>query len=408
VSDGDVEPYIELVRSRLDTGYTFAAALRLGLQGILCSPDFLYLSATPGKLNGYDLAARLAYFLWSSTSDAALLESAAAGRLDDEAGLRAEVERMLRDDRSHAFTENFTGQWLSLRKLKATVPDKKLYPDFDDLLELSMPQETHRFFEELLRTNGSMLQFVDSDWTILNERLAALYGVAGVSGNRFRRVTLPEGSHRGGVITQAAVLKVTANGTNTSPVVRGAWVLDKIMGTPSPPPPKDVPAIEPDIRGATTIREQLMKHRSIAACSSCHSRIDPPGNALDNFDVIGGWREKYRTDARTSGRNRLMVMTGRGRLAPVGQGKKVEAADELPGGKAFANIDELKKLILEDPDTFARGLTSKLLTYATGHALEIADEQTVDAIVADVRAKRSYGFRSLIHAVVNSSAFRNK
>jgi hypothetical protein len=315
---------------------------------------------------------------------------------------------MLTDERSHAFTENFTGQWLSLRKLKATVPDKTLYPDFDDLLALSMPQETHRFFEELLQIDGSILQFVDSDWTVLNERLAALYGIAGVTGNYFRRVSLPSSSHRGGVMTQAAVLKVTANGTNTSPVVRGAWVLDKILGTPSPPPPKDVPAIEPDVRGATTIREQLTKHRSIATCASCHARIDPPGNALENFDVIGGWRDKYRTDARTSGRNRLMVMTGRGRLAPVGQGKSVEAADKLPGGKPFANIDDLKKLILEDPDTFAHGLTAKLLVYATGHALELADQQTVDDIVANIRAEHDYGFRSLIHAIVQSSAFRNK
>jgi len=408
VSDAELQPYVALVQSRLNKGSSFAAALRVGLAGILCSPDFLHLSATPGKLNGFDLATRLAYFLWSTTPDDGLLEIAAKGELDQPDVLRGQVERMLHDPRSRAFTENFTGQWLSLRNLKATVPDKKLYPDFDELLELSMPEETHRFFEELLRTNGSVLQFVNSDWSMLNERLATLYGITGVTGSHFRRVALPPASHRGGVMTQAAVLKVTANGTNTSPVIRGAWVLDHMLGTPSPPPPKDVPAIEPDIRGATTIREQLAQHRSIPSCASCHARIDPLGHALENFDVIGGWRENYRTDAQTSGRKRLMVMTGRGRTAPIGQGKKVEAGDELPSGQKFADIDELKELILEEPDRFARGLTSKLLTYATGHTLELADRATVEDIVAQIRTNNGYGFRSLIHAIVQSSAFRNK
>ena len=407
VTDAELQPFLGLVQSRLSKGYSFAAALRVGLKGLLCSPDFLYLSARPGKLNDFDLATRLSYFLWSTTPDDELLSAAAKGELSGDAALQAQVERMLGDPRARAFTENFTGQWLSLRNLKATVPDKKLYPDFDELLELSMPQETHRFFDELLAKDGSILQFVDSDWSMLNERLAALYGIAGVSGSQIRRVELPAGSHRGGVLTQAAVLKVTANGTNTSPVVRGAWVLDRILGTPSPPPPKDVPAIEPDIRGATTIREQLAKHRSIASCASCHARIDPAGNALENFDVIGGWREKYRTDPQTSGGKRLMVLTGRGRTAPVGQGKPVEAADELPGGQKFTDIDGLKKLILADPDQFARGLTAKLLVYATGHPLEFADRATASEIVAQV-GPRGYGFRSLIHAVVQSPTFRNK
>jgi hypothetical protein len=406
VTDAELAPFFGLVKTRLDKGYAFEDALRVGLKAILCSPDFLYLSATPGKLNDFDLATRLAYFLWSTTPDDALLAAAAKGELSRADGLRTQVERMLADPNARGFTENFTGQWLSLRDLKATNPDKKLYPDFDDLLELSMPQETYRYFEELLKDDRSVLEFVHADWSMLNERLAKLYGIPGVEGNAFRKVTLPPDSHRGGVMTQAAVLKVTANGTNTSPVTRGAWVLDRILGTPAPPPPKDVPAIEPDIRGAKTLREQLAKHRTIASCASCHAKIDPPGNALENFDVIGGWRTWYRVDPNSRA-PRVQITRGTGRTAPVGKGPKVDAADELPDGRKFADIDEFKKLVLADRDQFARGLTEKLLVYGTGHGLELADRQTVENIVADIRAK-NYGFRTLIHAIVQSPTFRSK
>jgi hypothetical protein len=406
VADTELTPFLALFKSRRDKGYTFEAALRVGLKAVLCSPDFLYLSATPGKLNDFDLASRLSYFLWSTTPDDVLVRVAAKGDLGKPDVLRQEVERMLKDPKAHAFTANFTGQWLSLRDLKATIPDKKIYPDFDDLLEWSMPRETHRFFEELLQDDRSVLEFVHSDWSMLNERLARHYGISDVTGNHFRKVPLPPDRHRGGVMTQAAVLKVTANGTNTSPVIRGAWVLDRILGTPSPPPPKDVPALEPDIRGAKTIREQLAKHRSIESCASCHAKTDPPGNALENFDVIGGWREWYRVVPGT-GKGRDTVITGTGRRAPVGKGPKVEAADVLSGGRKFADIDGFKKLLLENPDQFARCLTEKLLVYATGHGMEFADRQTVDTIAAEVRAK-NYGFRTLVHAIVQSPTFRSK
>jgi mono/diheme cytochrome c family protein len=406
VTDIDLAPYIGLVKSKLDKGYRFEDALKVGLKAVLCSPDFLYLSATPGKLSDFDLAARLSYFLWSNTPDDTLFDLAAKSELGKPEVLRSQVERMLKDPRAHAFTTNFTGQWLSLRKIKDTNPDRKTYPDFDDLLELSMPQETYRFFEEILGGDRPVLEFVHSDWTILNERLATLYGVPAVSGSDFRKVALPPGSHRGGVMTQAAVLKVTANGTNTSPVVRGAWVLDRMLGTPAPPPPKDVPAIEPDIRGAKTLREQLARHKEIATCAACHAKIDPPGNALENFDVIGGWRENYRIDPKSPGK-RLQVQTGKGRVQPVVLGKKVEAADELPGGRKFANVDEFKKLILENPDQIARNLTEKLLVYATGHPLEFGDRATVAKLVNEIKPK-NYGFRTLIHAIVQSETFRTK
>jgi mono/diheme cytochrome c family protein len=404
VTDEELTPFFDLLNSRFDQGYDFTSALRVALKAVLCSPDFLYLSAPPGKLNDFDLASRLSYFLWSSTPDDKLSELAARGELGRSDVLREQVERMLGDPKASAFTKNFTGQWLSLRHLQATTPDKNLYPDFDDLLEVSMPRETHLFFEEILKHDRSALEFLHSDWSMLNERLAFHYGIPGVEGNDFRKVMLPADRHRGGVLTQAAILKVTANGTNTSPVVRGAWVLGRILGTPPPRPPKDVPAIEPDVRGAVTIRQQLAKHKQIESCASCHAKIDPPGNALENFDVIGGWRETYRTSRAGP---RKMIPTGRGRTTWMHFGAKIEAADELEGGRAFADVDGFKKLLLENPDQFARGLTEKLMVYATGHELEFADRPVIDRIVAEAAPKR-FGFRALIHAVVQSETFRNK
>jgi len=406
VRDAELEPFMALMKSRLEKGYSVEAALRVGLTGILCSPDFLYLSATPGKLNDFDLASRLSYFLWSTMPDDALMELAGKGELAKPEILRRQVERMLNDPRSHKFTENFTGQWLSLRNLKATIPDKKTYPDFDEWLMFSMPRETYGFFEEILRNDRPVTEFLVSDWSMLNERLAELYGVPDVHGSALRKVVLPAGAHRGGVLTQAAVLKVTANGTNTSPVVRGAWVLDHLLGTPPPPPPKDVPAIEPDIRGAKTIREQLTKHRAIERCANCHAKIDPLGNALENFDVIGGWREAYRVPPDNS-RQRVKVNTYQGKDRPVGRGPAVDAADQLPDGRKFATVDDLKALLMADSEQVARALTQKLLVYATGHRLEFGDQESVTALLAAAKSK-NYGFRSLIHELVQSPTFRSK
>ena len=300
ISDDDMRPYLELVGTALDEGQPFEQAMRAGLKMALCSPRFLFLTERPGKLDDFALASRLSYFLWSSMPDEELLEAARRGGLAQPDVLHGQVERMLKSPRAAAFTENFLGQWLNLRQINFTTPDKQLYPEFDDLLEWSMVRETHLFFEELLRHDLSVLNFVDSDFTMLNERLARHYGIAGVLGLEFRKVALRPEYHRGGVLTQGSVLKVTANGTTTSPVVRGVWVLDRILDKPPKPPPADVPKVEPDIRGATTIREQLAKHREIASCASCHKQIDPPGYALENYDPIGGWRERYRAKARGS------------------------------------------------------------------------------------------------------------
>jgi hypothetical protein len=404
VTDAELRPLLALVQARLAKGYRFHEALRVALTAILCSPDFLYLKLSPGKLNDFELASRLSYFLWSTMPDEKLLALAKVGALGRAETLHAQVERMLNDPKARAFTENFTGQWLNLRDLKATQPDGNLYPEFDPLLEYSIPLETYLFFEEVLKNDRSLLEFVDSDWSMLNGRLAEHYGIPGVKKQRFRKVALPAAAHRGGVLTQASVLKVTANGTTTSPVVRGVFVLDRILGKPTSPPPQAVEAIEPDIRGAVTIRDQLARHRSVPACASCHRRIDPPGFALENFDVIGGWRTQYRVTGSPHYRPRKKLD---GRDVAYADGPRVDCTDRTPDGKRFANIDEFKKLLLADKDQIARALTQRLLVYATGHGLELSDREAVEKIVAGVRAKK-YGFRSLIHQVVQSEAFRRK
>jgi hypothetical protein len=318
--------------------------------------------------------------------------------------LREQVERMLKSPLARRFTENFVGQWLDLRKIDATIPDPHLYGDFDGTLLWAMPRETTSFFEEVLKNDRSLLEFVDSDWTMLNERLAKLYGIPGVFGNDFRKVALPPGSHRGGVMTHASVLKVTADGTRTSPVLRGKWVLEKIVGKPPAPPPPDVPSIEPDIRGATTIRQQLDKHRNVASCASCHVHIDPPGFALESFDPIGGWRDFYRATTRTpKGVVNIPGYTGRAFF----RGPDVEVGGETHDGKKFASIDDYKKLLLADKDQLARNLTEKLIVYATGADIQFADREVVERIVTALRGK-NYGFRTLVHEVVQSRVFLNK
>jgi hypothetical protein len=287
--------------------------------------------------------------------------------------------------------QNFLGQWLDLRLIDATTPDRKLYPEFDTALQTAMVQEVELFFEEMLRRDLSVANIVHSDFTFLNERLARHYGIDGVKGTPMRRVPVPEDCHRGGMMTMAALLKVTANGSYTHPVHRGVWVLRNIVGRPPDPPPPNAGAVEPDLRGAKTIREQLDAHRKVAACASCHVKIDPLGFALESFDVTGAWREKYRV---LKGANLYMSKDG----------PPVEAAYELADGRAFRNIDGLKKLLLEDKDQLARCLAEKLLIYGAGRALRYSDRAAVDEIVARSRA-RGYGLRSLLHDVVQSQLF---
>ncbi len=399
INDADIQTFVARVKSKLDQNYRFEQAMRVGLKGVLVSPNFLFLREQGPKLDEFALASRLSYFLWSSMPDEELFQLAAANRLHEPDVLREQVERLLSDPKAKAFNTNFTGQWLSLRAIDATMPDGTLYPEYDDILKTSMLKETSLFFDEVLKNDLPLTHFVSSDFTFLNARLAKHYGIPGIEGMEMRKVTLPTDSHRGGLLTMGSVLKVTANGTTTSPIIRGSWVLERILGTPPAKPPLDVEAIEPDIRGATTIREQLAKHRNVESCASCHRKIDPPGFALESFDVIGGWREHYRATGEPRQVN--------GRRVRFWNGPAVDPGDALPDGRSFRDIDEYKKLILEDKDQLARNLTEKLLAYGTGAVPSYADKPQIETIVSRLRDK-NYGFKALIHEIVQSHLFQTK
>ncbi|MFN0018790.1 MAG: DUF1592 domain-containing protein [Pirellulaceae bacterium] len=399
--------YVKLVHDALDQKQPFADAMLLGYKAALCSPHFLFLAeplspeGKEARLDDYAVASRLSYFLWSSMPDDGLIKLAEKGELTQPEALRIQVERMLKDERAQRFTANFAGQWLDLRSINATSPDPQIYGEFDDFLFWSMPRETEQFFDEILRNDLSLTNFVHSDWSFLNQRLAQHYGISNIAGGELRRVPLPKECHRGGVLTQAAIMKVTADGTRTSPVLRGKWVLDRILGQPPAPPPPDIPSIEPDIRGATTIRQQLDKHRNTAACAVCHKHIDPPGFALESFDVIGGWREFYR------GTRGMQVPLANYPARQIFQGLEVEKGGETPEGKPFQGIDDYKALLLADQDQLARNLARKLLVYATGADIQFADREVVEQLVARSR-EQNYGFRSLLHEVVQSRVFLSK
>jgi mono/diheme cytochrome c family protein len=400
VTDADIEPYRAIVRKRLAEKYSFEASVRVALKGMLVSPEFLFLRETPGALDDFALASRLSYFLWSSMPDEPLLKLAAAGKLSNSEVLRGQLERMLNSPKARQFTENFCGQWLGLRDIDFTAPDYRLYPEFDEALKVAMLDEAHLYFDALLKADLSVSHLVASDFTFVNGRLAKHYGIPDVDGMEMRRVNLPPNLHRGGFLTMAGVLKVSANGTNTSPVVRGAWVLDRLLGQPPAPPPAGVPAVEPDIRGSTTIRDQLAKHRSTPTCNACHAKIDPPGFALENFDVIGGWRESYRS----IGSGKPVFIDGRRMM--YAEGKKIDPSDEFHGEK-FANIDGLRTILLKDKDQLARALTEKLVAYATGSAPTALDKPEIEAIVRNAREK-NFGVRAIVHEVVQSKLFRHK
>lgn len=407
VTADEMQPFVDLTLGRLDAGRTFEQAVRTGFTAVLCSPQFLLLNRTEAGdsvagsdadtiVDDYTLASRLSYFLWSTLPDDELLQLAAAGKLRDADVRKAQVERMIHDPRISRFVENFTGQWLDQRDIEFTTPAGKLYPEFDPLLQHAMLSETREFFTHILQEDLSVTNFVDADFTFLNERLARHYGIDGVTGHEhFRKVQLPKDSVRGGVLSQASVLKVTANGTTTSPVIRGVWVMDNILGRPLPPPPPGVPAVEPDIRGAVSIRDQLQKHREDAACARCHKRIDPAGFALEEFDAIGGSREWYRT-------------LGGGKKIPGNksfrQGPDVEPADQLAGGRTFADFKQFRARLLEDPEQIARALATKLLIYGCGRPVTATDRAEIDAVVK-ATAKTNYGLKSMIHAVVENELF---
>lgn len=401
---GELDPYVQLAQAALDDGQPFLEAVRAGVRAVLTAPQFLFLEERPGKLSDYALASRLSYFLWSTMPDETLLTLAKEGRLSQPEVLKQQTERMLKDPRSQGLVKNFTGQWLNLRHIDATSPDTKLYPEHDELLRACMLEETESFFRELLTSDLPATNVVDSDFAMLNSRLAVHYGIPGVEGEAMRKVMLPADSPRGGFLTQASVLKVTANGTTTSPVVRGAWVLKNILGQPPTPPPPGVGSIEPDTRGATTVRQQLALHRKMESCASCHSSLDPPGFALESFDVIGGFRDRYRSQDK--GDSTVVTNTDRRKLY-IKLGPAVDASGALPDGRAFQDIRTYKKLLLQDSDRITENLASKLIIYATGARIGFSDRAEVRSTIARA-SKNGGGLRSLICEIVQSPLFQNK
>jgi hypothetical protein len=406
VAEADVQRFVKLYHERQRAGLNEREALIAAYTAVLASPRFVFLHESPGKLDDNALATRLALFLWNSTPDEALRARAARGELSRPNVLRAETERLLNDPKSHRFTEAFLDYWLDLRKIEDSTPSTTLYNDYyldDSLVEAAM-MESHLTFEELIRQNLPVRNVVDANFTFVNERLANHYGIPNVKGIAMRRVSLPAESPRGGFLTQASVLKVTANGTTTSPVLRGKWVMERILGYEIPPPPP-VAAVEPDIRGAVTIRQQLDKHRANKSCASCHSKIDPAGFALESFDVMGGWRDRYRGIDESK-----PVEQGRGKNGhpfAFHYGLPVDCTGTLPNGRAFSDIRDLKRLLRTDEATLARSFAKQLTIYATGAPVRFSDRAVLEQILRQTQATH-YGMRSLIHGVVQSSLFREK
>jgi len=380
--------YVKVITAARGRGRSEQAAIALALQAMLVSPDFLFRverddsGAAAHKVNQYELASRLSYFLWSSMPDEALFQCAEAGTLQRPEVLEAQVRRMLKDEKSRSFVENFTGQWLEIRRLESVRPDRERFPDFDDYLRLSMRRETELFFEHVMREDRPVLDFLNADYTFLNERLARHYKFPGIRGPEFRKVNLA-GTTRRGVMTQASVLTASSYGNRTSPVLRGKWLLEDILNTPPPPPPADVPNLDTAAVGSTaSLRQQLEEHRKNAVCASCHSKMDPLGFALENFDAVGQWR----------------AMDGQ---IPI------DDSGTLPDGRSFGGAQELSAVLLQKPAQFTESLTEKMLTYALGRGLERYDRPAVKSIAASVAA-HDYRFSSLVLGIVNSVPFERR
>jgi hypothetical protein len=388
----EVDQLLSLVALAQKQGDSFEEGIGLAVQKLLISPHFLFrieqqpkpatgaATATAQPVSDYELATRLSYFLWSSTPDDELLRLAEERRLRRPEVLAAQLKRMMQDAKIQRFVENFGGQWLQFRALESHLPDRKKFQEYTDYTRMSMARETSLFFENLIHEDRPILDLLDAKYTFLNERMADFYGIPGVKGAEFRRVDLA-GTPRAGILTQASVLTVSSYANRTSPVLRGKWVLENILNTPPPPPPANVPSLDEDAVGASaSLREQMEKHRANAICASCHSRMDPLGFALENFDAIGRYRTK--------------------------DGKfPIDASGRLPDGRTFAGADGLAAILRSDPAAFAQCVTEKMLTYALGRGLESYDRRTVKEIAAKLAASQ-YRFSSLVSGIVNSLPFQ--
>ena len=389
VGEKEVNRLLSFVDMVMGDAGSFEEGMQLATQAVLVSPHFLFrweLDTRPARdetvrrLNDWELASRLSYFLWSSMPDAELFRLAKLGELTKPEVLEAQVRRMVADPRSSALVENFAGQWLQIRNLAGVTPDPVKFPSFDESLRTAMKRETELFFGAVMKEDRSIFELIDSDFTYLNDRLASHYGIDGVSGSAFQRVSLAKGSGRGGILTHASILTITSNPTRTSPVNRGKWILEEILGTPPPPPPPDVEELEENQEAITSgsLRERLEKHRAKAECATCHSKMDPLGFALENFDGIGAWRD----------------LDGNFPIDPTG---------ELPTGEAINGPAGLKK-VLKSRETFIRTLAEKMLTFALGRGLEYFDKCAVDDICKDLKAN-GHRFSALLSGVVNSKPF---
>ena len=389
VTEADIRPLMAFYQKGRAEG-DFDSGIEKALEAMLVSPDFLFRverdpqgasPATVYHLNDFALASRLSFFVWSSIPDDQLLDLAEQGKLKDPAVLQQQVQRMLDDPKSQALVDNFAGQWLYLRNLQLSRPDPDAFPDFDDTLRQAFRTETSLFFQNVLREDHSVLELLDANYTFLNQRLAEHYGIPNVYGPQFRKVVLTD-PNRGGILGQGSVLTVTSYPNRTSVVQRGKWILETLLGTPPPPPPAVVPELMAHGKDGRTLtmREQMEQHRANPVCASCHSRMDPLGFALENYDGVGKWRDKD-------------------------SGNAIDASGKLPDGSTFVGPAGLKKiLITKDRDEFINTATEKLLLYALGRGLEYYDQPAVRAIGREA-AKDDYRMSALITAVVKSTPF---
>jgi mono/diheme cytochrome c family protein len=389
VNDADLEKPMQLFREGMRAG-DFDSGIELALSSILVNPRFLFrVEHDPGgiapqtayRLSGLELASRLSFFLWSSIPDDELLDLAVSGELENPDVFRRQARRMLADPKSKMLATNFAGQWLQLRNLESITPDARLFPDFDDNLRQALRRETELLFETVVQDDRSVLELLRPNHTYLNERLAKHYGIPYVYGNRFRRVELSDASLRGGLLRQGSILTITSYANRTSPVIRGKWILENLMGDPPPPPPATVPPLKDNTVSANlSVRERLAEHRTNPACASCHNIMDPVGFALENFDAVG----RYRL---------------------VEEGKPIDASGGFPGGRTFTGVDGLEQALLDQPDAFAGTLVEKLLTFALGRNMEYYDEPAIRQIVRDARAN-DYRFSSLVVGAAMSTPFQ--
>jgi hypothetical protein len=393
VSRDELEQYLKSYGEERAAGEKPADAYRIAMQGVLTSRNFLYLvegePVARERLTDWELASRLSYFLWSSMPDDALFAAAKGGALNGE-GLKKEVDRMLTDSRINRFIDDFSRQWLQLHRVGMFPPDKKLYPNYDAWLETSMAEEPVEFFREMLVKNLPMEGFLDSDWTMANSRLCDFYGLPEPKTSGFQRVALKPEDRRGGLLTMGASLGLTSDGTRHRPVHRGVWLSEVILGKTPPPPPANVPAIEPTppTNAKASLREKLEAHRNDVNCASCHAKIDPLGIAWDNYDAIGQWRTHEKT-------------------AGVGKDPVVNPAGEMPDGRAFKDANEFKRLLIEDRDKFVRAFIEHLCTYGLRRVLTVDDADDITAIAA-VAKKNQAGVKDIVRAVALSDLMRKR